>query len=88
MSLEAQHKTKLMNTNVIVQKNEELKQQIDDLTRQKGNTDCVFSMLELDNRIHELETDLKQMNDDNVSQYLLNVCPYSGILHRLCQHRI
>lgn len=73
MSLEAQHKTKIDEYNKAVQKNEEIKQQIDDLTRQKGNTDCVFSMLELDNRIHELETDLKQMNDDNVSQYLLNV---------------
>ena len=73
MSLEAQHKSKIDEYNKALQKNEEIQQKIDALTVQKQNTECVFTMLELDNKIHDLKTNLKQINDDNVSQYLLNV---------------
>lgn len=73
MSLEAQHKSKIEEYKSICDKNQRIQGEIDSLYAQKSNTECVFTMLEIDDKIHELEAGLKQNNDDNISKYLLNV---------------
>lgn len=75
MSLEAEHKAKLDEYNNAILKHNDIKNEIQTLNSNRSNTDDIFEILKIDNKLHELNTDLKKIEDNSLSQYLLNVSP-------------